>query len=586
MSIEAFLKKVEIDANPAYSEAQFQHLFLNLFANLITEKGLISNIKIEETIVKGKADARIGYIVFEFEKPEKLDSSKERKKTVDELKDHLKQYVTKGIRADSLKGIATDGKWIATISFDEHSQDFILVDEFNSPIDFIDAFYAIRDSAVLIDRLIMGVSKRELSPENLIDEFGPKRPICKLCVPTLWNALDKGLKTPRTQAFYEQWKVLFSLSTRKVITGKELKQTLDDYGLNDSLVKDEEDVRKFLFVIHTYYSILLKFLAFAIADEIKILGSLSLLKQIEQNAITGLETAEVSFPKLAFNVVEKDVFSWFQDAWSDELVGIIHSFSIKMKNYDVQGIKKDVLKRVYQFLIPSQLRKSLGEFYTKDWAADMLLDAIGYEGEGKILDPACGSGTFLVSSIERVKKRFRKETPSVVLNKIISSVIGFDINPIAVMTARVNYLLSILDVMRGNPGGINIPVYLCDSVVIPKESYDIPSTSQIYTIQTQVKEFKIPKDKSAMQILRILGKDANVELEFFMKDVEHELGKSLVLKYQRTLELHEKVTNLEKNKTNGIWCRLIENFFASILSGQFDYVVGNPPWVAPERVPK
>ncbi len=52
--------------------------------------------------------------------------------------------------------------------------------------------------------------------------------------------------------------------------------------------------------------------------------------------------------------------------------------------------------------------------------------------------------------------------------KILANVIGFDLNPLAVMAARTNYLIAIRDLI-GRVDGVEIPVYLCDSVVTPSE---------------------------------------------------------------------------------------------------------------------
>ena len=48
--------------------------------------------------------------------------------------------------------------------------------------------------------------------------------------------------------------------------------------------------------------------------------------------------------------------------------------------------------------------------------------------------------------------------------------------------------------------------------------------------------------------------------------------------YERVLELHRK-------NWNGIWFRIVRNFFWSATAGEFDVVVGNPPWVRWSRLP-
>jgi len=84
-----------------------------------------------------------------------------------------------------------------------------------------------------------------------------------------------------------------------------------------------------------------------------------------------------------------------------------------------------------------------------------ILDAVGYkvdsEIEGKVLlDPACGSGGFLVRAtnilVSKLKKRgFDTET---ILNKVQESIFGFEINPFACHLAETNLLFQVIDLIK------------------------------------------------------------------------------------------------------------------------------------------
>jgi len=84
------------------------------------------------------------------------------------------------------------------------------------------------------------------------------------------------------------------------------------------------------------------------------------------------------------------------------------------------------------------------------------------------LDPACGSGTFLVLLIKRYRELGERLMISEeeLLEAILRNVVGFDINPLAVITARVNYLLALSDLLEHRKGPLRSPYIsptLCSS---------------------------------------------------------------------------------------------------------------------------
>lgn len=111
---------------------------------------------------------------------------------------------------------------------------------------------------------------------------------------------------------------------------------------------------------------------------------------------------------------------------------------------------RDLLKKLYQQLFPKSVRHDLGEYYTPDWLAEHVLNELGYEGDPdkRLLDPACGSGTFLVIAINRIRRWYEANREKCaydegeLLKKILANVTGFDLNPLAVMAARTNYLVA------------------------------------------------------------------------------------------------------------------------------------------------
>ena len=130
---------------------------------------------------------------------------------------------------------------------------------------------------------------------------------------------------------------------------------------------------------------------------------------------------------------------------------------------------RDDMKRLYEALIPPSLRHALGEYYTPDWLAAYTLEkglALGGRDARRVrvADPACGSGTFLLQAIAR------KRQAGCGLRDILASVRGYDINPLAVLTAKTNCLLAVQDLLEAESGPVELPVYQADALRLGEET--------------------------------------------------------------------------------------------------------------------
>ena len=89
---------------------------------------------------------------------------------------------------------------------------------------------------------------------------------------------------------------------------------------------------------------------------------------------------------------------------------------------------RDLLKKLYQYLLPRRVRHDLGEFYTPDWLADRLIRQIGYDGNPnkRVLDASCGSGTILTLCIRKAFEYADKHLvrPDELVQKLLTNVVG------------------------------------------------------------------------------------------------------------------------------------------------------------------
>jgi len=130
--------------------------------------------------------------------------------------------------------------------------------------------------------------------------------------------------------------------------------------------------------------------------------------------------------------------------------------------YDLQRINEDLLKQLYQNLVDPETRHDLGEFYTPDWLAELTLQEINYRPGQSLLDPSCGSGTFLFTAIRRLAALGL--TGWQLVDFALENVAGMDVHPLAVTVARTNYMLAIIPHMHGERQRSDAGLVRCRSI--------------------------------------------------------------------------------------------------------------------------
>ena len=147
-----------------------------------------------------------------------------------------------------------------------------------------------------------------------------------------------------------------------------------------------------------------------------------------------------------------------QDILEEDLNDSIKKMFRRFNRFDFTQVDRDILGDVYQEYLPPDERKQLGEFYTPKEVIDYILDAVGYESEKairgkKILDPACGSGSFLVEATQRLIERYKRigfnlknpDDARQIIDGCVGSVYGLDIHPFACFIAEMNMLFQLVD---------------------------------------------------------------------------------------------------------------------------------------------
>jgi len=286
----------------------------------------------------------------------------------------------------------------------------------------------------------MSLGKKLLSSESLKDLFGVKTWVYSEAInklSTLWIAVRDEEDVKQKYSFWEK--------SMEVVYG--------------------ETPRENLFLKHTYLAILIKLAMYFRFEK----------NSIGEEKLRSVISGEYFSSNGIINFSEKEDFStWIlHDKIMNESLNLVYWLAQKLSEYDFSRIDEDVFKEIYEELVEKEERHRAGEYYTPEWLAQLILLEVfsiwkkDHKSPPKILDPACGSGTFLCNAIHYLKEEYGS---SISLEDILSSVIGIDINPLACLVAKANYLIALGDILmeKRYPTGIVIPVFSSDALKLPK----------------------------------------------------------------------------------------------------------------------
>lgn len=247
-------------------------------------------------------------------------------------------------------------------------------------------------------------------------------------------------------------------------------------------------------------------------------------------------------------------------SYEENVAKIIEKLDTSKFDFNVPA-EGNILGDVYEKFMDRETRKAIGQFYTPDFVIEYILNNTVAEADVvenpfvSVLDPACGSGHFLIMAYDILKKKFEEnidrlrekyaDVDYVYKNENMKGkeywvkdrihyhilkhcIFGADIDSFAVQLTTINLLLKDLDNFTDE-----LNIMECDSLIKWEEDYDwqdlkqqLENISMFYTINY--------KDINGIHRHDTLSRDKAEEL----------------------VRLCE------------FWDR------------KFDYLVGNPPWIS------
>lgn len=325
------------------------------------------------------------------------------------------------------------------------------------------------------------------------------------------------------------------------------------------------------------------------------------LRKVASQVLSGLYFQS----KRLANLVDDDFFHWIRSAEAETILAPTWERILShLTEYDLSQVREDVLKGVYQQLIDPKDRHDLGEYYTPDWLCErMVKELLPSHGYKAVLDPSCGSGSFLRAAVTHFLKHNPEGTENERLRLVLSNVQGIDIHPVAVTIARATYVLALGKLISAARRPVQIPVYLADSLFLPREV----EQNLIEKLSGVEIEYGGNKDKKQVVIPDMLihspelfddailactsvaeeharaGKDTRTTMAKHLAHVVPDLSK--LLEYEKILDalwsFTKGLAELIGEKKDSIWSFIIRNSYRpAMLKGQFDFIIGNPPWLS------
>lgn len=566
--ISDYLKAIKAAGNEEVKRQRFVALLQSLFGSMEGAKPIIEEfVGGAETVVskieragkksdKGRADTQYRSVIIEFEN----DLAKTGEHAKDQLADYVSgnwnsgsQYLFTLISSDCItwKTYTPDvdevpsGKAISASSVVLKEKDSFTVTETNG----LDFYY-------FLDALLFQTEKKRPSLEAIKRDFGDGSNAFITATDQLTIYFEGAKASGEITVAYEQWKRFLSVAY------------------------DKFDSSERVFLIHTYLSVFAKMLTYEILTKDDF---------IDDDDITGILTGEI-FDKLNVrNFTDNDFFHWVaKDEARKALRPMFRAISTEFDAYDFGHIDEDILKGVYQDLIDRDTRHSLGEYYTPDWLCETIVGELKLESSSRVLDPSCGSGSFLRTTIDK----FNADFPNMTADQIASQVSGLDIHPLSVQISKATALIALKDKVAKSPKPVFLSVFLANTLLSPTgtaslnlfgDTFDIWIDNKKVAINTNIFNDPLRFEKSvhaAEKIADFTKGDADMSASKFAKALGGQgVTASNDFFANSIYDIYKAFKGVKEAGRDSIWEFIVLNLYKPcFFHRSFDFIVGNPPW--------
>ncbi|MCY4108592.1 MAG: N-6 DNA methylase [Chloroflexi bacterium] len=290
-------------------------------------------------------------------------------------------------------------------------------------------------------------------------------------------------------------------------------------------------------------------------------------------------------------VVESDFFAWPAEV---DGLSVLRTLARRVAKFDWSQAPNDIAAILYETVIPPDERRQLGEYYTPDWLARAMVREVVTEPlDQYVLDPTCGSGTFIAEAVTHFIEAAEAKSvaPQETLERLRFSVTGIDVHPVAVHLARAAWVLAAQPAIEGAiqtgfAANITVPVYLGDALQLRSRTGDMFAEHEV-TVQVE-------GDPNTELVFPIGLVDRAETFDALMGDIADaiESGEDPQLALDdhgitapgERNTLKATIATLQRLHGEGrdhIWAYYTRNLVRPVALSRrkVDVIIGNPPWL-------